>query len=504
MDQVTSAESFPIRLGTPAEFARARAYFRDIGFDEDNINKFLPVNDEGKFDPEEWDRIKFDNTPAKLRLPFDVFIRGESIAEQEFRSVCDDDVLTAFLSLGLLRRHHARPDQLVCPVWVYPLDGFAIVSDRFDAADGDAFVKQPDILYAGLNDLTKRFIRLLPNAGGGDALDLCGGCGIGALHLARTARSATSTDITPRSTFFTEFNARLNDIAIESLCGDLYEPTGNRQFDVISAHPPFVPSVGPERMIFRDADDFGESISRQIVRSFPERLRVGGTGIVVCAAWDASQPIEQRAREWLGDAAQMFDVVAIQYSTSSIEKVADGMRNIQKDVTEKDLQHFMQSLRDWGARQRVYGGLVFRKCAEPVTHAPLRLHASTETTGADVQRVLDWRQKRRRPDFAQRMTTLKPRLSERFEMNAHYVVDRGELAAATFVFQTNGGIFTKVKPDTWIAPWITRFNGRQTVADHFAAIRAAEKGPPEFTLEWFADFVGLMAERGFVELEYPT
>jgi len=37
------------------------------------------------------------------------------------------------------------------------------------------------------NHLRMRFLRTLPDARGGDALDLCGGCGIGALHLARTA-----------------------------------------------------------------------------------------------------------------------------------------------------------------------------------------------------------------------------------------------------------------------------------------------------------------------------
>src|SRR3979411_1157790 len=76
-------------------------------------------------------------------------------------------------------------------------------------------------------------------------------------------------------------------------------PAGPRPFALTSAHPPFIAAIGPKRMIFRDADEFGESIARRIVEGLPTRLRAGGTGIVVFAGWDAAKPLEWRAREWI-------------------------------------------------------------------------------------------------------------------------------------------------------------------------------------------------------------
>jgi methylase of polypeptide subunit release factors len=195
-----------------------------------------------------------------------------------------------------------------------------------------------------------RFLRTLPDARGGDALDLCGGCGIGALHLGRTARAAASADLTARAAFFTQFNARLNGAAIESLCGDLYDPAGGRTFDLISAHPPFIAAVGAKRMIYRDADEFGESIARRIVEGLPTRLRAGGTAIVVFAGWDAAEPLELRAQGWLGDSAGHFDVVLAEY-TARRSKVISDVRKVQKDVTEADVAAFEQNLRAWGAQR---------------------------------------------------------------------------------------------------------------------------------------------------------
>ena len=151
---------------------------------------------------------------------------------------------------------------------------------RLEDAEGNAFAQPNDAVFPAFNHLTMRFLRTLPDARGADALDLCGGCGIGALHLARTARAVASADLTQRAAFFTEFNARLNGVAIESLCGDLYAPAGARTFDLISAHPPFIAAVGAQRIIFRDADEFGE-----LSRAASLRVCRSGCAWVVRASW---------------------------------------------------------------------------------------------------------------------------------------------------------------------------------------------------------------------------
>src|SRR6185369_4257091 len=127
-------------------------------------------------------------------------------------------------------------------------------------------------IYAG----TLRFLRLLPQGRDLETLDLCGGSGIGALHFSRTVRAAATADITERAALFAEFNARLNEAAVSSFCGDLYSPLSGRKFDVISAHPPFVPATG-QNMVYRDGGNTGEEITRRIVEGLPTHLRAGGT-----------------------------------------------------------------------------------------------------------------------------------------------------------------------------------------------------------------------------------
>src|SRR5262249_6287171 len=155
---------------------------------------------------------------------------------------------------------------------------------------------------------TLRFLRLLPDVHGGDALDLCGGTGIGALRLSRTAQVAVTADLTQRSAFFAGFNARLNGARVTSLCGDLYSPVHGRRLAVITAHPPFVPAIG-DTMVYRDGGPTGEEVTRRVVEGLPSHLLPGGDCVILCVARDTEdQTFEQRASDWLGDTKDEFEI----------------------------------------------------------------------------------------------------------------------------------------------------------------------------------------------------
>ena len=498
-----TTQAFPLRLGSPGDFEIVRRYFSDVGFDHDTIQGVLPFEENGSFDQQDWDASKTQILLAR-RLAIELFFCGHRALETEFRATCAKDVWEAFCALGLLRPSTVWPGELFSPVRLYPLDGFLVASDRFDDPDGGALAPPDDIVFSALNHLTMRFLRILPGARGGDALDLCGGCGVGALHLARTAASATGADLTARSAFFTDFNARLNGIVVESLCGDLYDPVGNRQFDLITAHPPFIPAFGPRRMIFRDADEFGESIARRIIEGLPARLRPGGTGIVVFGGWDTVTPLEQRALEWLGEAASEFDIVLGEFTRTAIEDVLDNIRSVQTDIDENDVQAFAQNLRAWGAERRIYGALAFRRVAAGLAQAPLRLQMAGDTSGALFQRVQDWRHARCADDVLGRVAAITPRLSPHVELVSRHVVRDGELTLADTLFQISDGIMGKLKLDPWIVPWIARFDGKRSVADIYAAAGAAGALPQGFSLDDFAGVVGLMAERTYLDADPPT
>ena len=489
---------YPIRLGAAEHFALARDHLSDLALDRASLYDTLPIKEDGTLDNARWAETKGTVRPAQA-LAIDVFVRGDTVSEVDFRAACSEDTYGALCSLGLLRR--AAPGRLVSPVWVYQVDGSLIASDRLEDAEGNAFAQPDDAVFPAFNHLTMRFLRILPDARGGDALDLCGGCGIGALHLARTAGAAASADLTPRAAFFTQFNARLNGVAIESLCGDLYDPAGGRTFDLISAHPPFIAAVGAKRMIFRDADEFGESIARRIVKGLPTRLRAGGTGIVVFAGWDAAEPLEVRAQGWLGDSADQFDVVLAEYTRTPIEKVISDIRKVQKDVTETDIAAFEQNLRAWGAQRRIYGALVFRRAERPAAPAPLRLQLSDESAGPVLQRSVDWRAARRRDDCSASVAAAKPRPTPHVQMNARHVVRDGRLVLEDFLFEMPEGILGRLRPDPWAVPLLMQFDGTRSVGEVFAAAQAGKALPRGFRLTDFADLVAVMLERGFLDAD---
>jgi release factor glutamine methyltransferase len=74
-------------------------------------------------------------------------------------------------------------------------------------------------------------------------LELGVGCGFIALCLAQKAKAVVGVDLNPYSIRNAWHNARQNSIAnADFIIGDLYEPVGKRQFDLICANPPYVPT----------------------------------------------------------------------------------------------------------------------------------------------------------------------------------------------------------------------------------------------------------------------
>jgi SAM-dependent methyltransferase len=496
-------DAFPLLIGAPADFSHVRQFLRSLPFDEGMIASVLPFDPRGRFDRERWDHTKRDRISAGLRTAIEIFFRGAALPEEDIRSAFGRETLASFRALGLLQPGAVEPGVLTCPVWLYPADGFLLASDRHDYVGTGTATGRGGVAYPALNALTAQFIHLLPAARGGDVLDLCGGCGIGALHLMRSARSAVSADITDRSTRYAEFNARLNDIAIATLRGDLYEPVQGQTFDLITAHPPFVVAVDGVQLIFRDAGDFGEAITRRVVEGLPRHLREGGACVIVCAAWDKEEPLEARVRGWLGAAAATFDVMVAEYSTAPVEEAARQVRVICANIDDDGERKLASDLRQWGARERVYGAIVIRRCAKPVDLPPLRVKLAVGATGADLQRLMDWRHLRRRPGFAQMLAQTRPRPAPQLELTVKMAVAGNALAPTQFVFQAPDTYRVGVTAETWISPWLAQFNGVETVAGMLAAAKAAGL-PADLTLEQFADLVGLMAERGLLDIDLPA
>ena len=387
---MSTVNPYPIRLGDAADFARdfarVRRFLAAAAFDEPRVCAALKLDHIGELIEPARDGIYLDELAAALRWCIQVFVQGVAVGEAESRAACGEDVFASLTALGLLRADRAR-DAITCPVWLYPVDGVLIVSDRHREPDGRRSAAPADAVFSACFEGTLHFLHLLPEAAGGDALDLCGGTGIGALHLSRTASSAVTADVTPRAACFAAFNAGLNDAPVESLCGDVYAAVGARQFDLIACHPPYLPAGG-EASLSRDGGETGEDITRRTIEGLPEHLRIGGVGVIASLGCDRGDaPFERRAHDWLGAAAGEFGVAFGLLRTHSIEEIAGGIGRFGEDDAETAA--WAARLRARGVERFVYGVLVFKRHGTPTGLAPMRVPFAPTGCAADLLALLE-------------------------------------------------------------------------------------------------------------------
>lgn len=504
MSTVVAAKDVPLHMGEPGEFSRCRNFFREAAFNDANVCQILSLQTISDVGAVKWEEKPLASIPAGLRWCINVFMRGLPASESESRTICGGETFDAFRSLGLLRPAKKDPTAVVCPVWLYPCDGFVMASDRTSDPDGGPFQPGEDVVFPAIYRGTLRFLELLPGARNGEALDLCGGSGIGALRFSRTARSVTTADVAERSAVFADFNGRLNGVQMASVCGDLYEPVAGRQFDVISAHPPFVPAVGPN-MVYRDGGDTGEEVTRRIVAGLPQYLRAGGTCVILCVARDTGEKtFEQRVHDWLGERRDEFDVVYGYEKVLSVGEVADSLRRGGKGPDGFDALKIAERLRSFDTRQFVYGALFIRRLNGGTARGPLRLQLTTQGGAEDFQRVLAWREQERQPDFARALADSRPRLAGNLELTIRHVMQNGELVPAQCTFTIEAGFEAALRPDGWVVPLVARLDGKKSVREVYEQAKSADELPTGFPLDALVDLVRQMVERGFLTMPSET
>jgi SAM-dependent methyltransferase len=492
--------SYPVRLGSPEDFAVARAFLKQVGFDS-ALCRLLGMGEISDLLNLKWESTDASKISPALRWSAEIFLKGAAVEANESRSHCGSEVLAAFFNLGLLRPRKTDPNLLVCPVWLYPVEGFVVISDRRDDPDGGPFVPAQDVVFPAIYAGTLRFLEFLPEIKAEEAIDLCGGSGIGALRLSRTCRRTVTADLTPRSAFFAEFNARLNGAPVASLCGDLYMPVEGRQFDVITAHPPFVPATG-SHMTYRDAGETGEDVTRGVIQGLPAHLRPGGICVVVCVARDLStQRFEERAKAWLGPAAANFDVVFGLEKVLTVEQVVESMRKRGQGVSGETAQDLHSRLKSLDTRQFVYGVLFLRRYSEPVPQPPSRVNLTDRARATDFDRVFAWRRKAATPGFESWLATSRPCLANSLELTIRHAVVEGQLQPVESLFAIQNGFQAGLRPDGFVVPLVARLDGTKSVGEVYAEALAADELPKGFALNDFSGLIAMMVERGFLTVE---
>ncbi len=491
--------TFPLAVERPELFAPVREFLRRASYDDATLCRTLGMRNMSDLGEARWDEVPRDELGPALDLCLDLFLLCREVPGERIRDTCGEVVADALGALGLVRTTPHDASQCFCPVWLYPVDGFVIASDRRNEPYGDPDEGFEDVVFPAIHIGALRLLDVMPDAGGGDALDLCGGAGSGAFRLSRTARSVATSDLTLRAARFAEFNARLNGLDVDCLRGDLYEPAAGRRFDAIVAHPPYVPAAG-SALVYRDGGDTGEQVTRRVVEGLPAYLKPGGRCAIICMGRDADEgPFERRVRVWLGEARDEFDVVFGHETTLTLDDVIDRMRKRDEPVTDGDARAFRDLLMDLGTKQFVYGALRIERFPSPAPLEPLRLGMSSEATAVDFEPFLAWRRLRREPGLTGRIGRARPRLAPGVALTGADDANGRDAEPPVVVSLPAARLGGSLSLEEWAVPLISRLDGSLSVDDLFAAAQRSGETPPTITREDLVDLVARLVDRGLLE-----
>ena len=331
-----------------------------------------------------------DANAALIRLLLD----GEPLDQARAEQLCGAPGITALRELGVLVPDPHDSSKLVASVLLTPTRGVWVAQDmpprRAGSAPTSSQSMARDVVFPAVTELTGQFLRTLEFAPGTRVVELCAGTGVAALMAARRGASeAWATDITERSVYFERWNAALNGFAnVHAVHSDAWDALEGETFDRVYAHPPYVPAL-THVYDYRDAGEDGEHVSRRIVQGLPAHLRDGGRATITCALTDRSgAPIEQRIREWLGDASPEFDLVLLQ------RREWDAMHAFRSATRQKEsvagVEAWLEHFQRLGIERFVLCTFELRRDAAGRPPITIRRRAAAQLDAAAVDYACRW------------------------------------------------------------------------------------------------------------------
>jgi hypothetical protein len=493
----------PFVVGTTDAFTRMREFLARIEFTERQIGQVAGLRSIYELRPLAERKLAFTDLGDPLSVAVRLLIDGEAIPWTDVRRQWSPADIQSLQDLGVIRDSLADADLCLATVAVYPNEGLYIVSERHTEIEAFATGIPADIVYSTLTGETRRFLQLMPRLQCDDYLELCSGAGIAGLVAARDfAGRAWGVDITARSTLFARFNAALNGLTnFTPLEGDLYAAVTGQRFDLITAHPPYMPSFETS-MVFRDGGDDGEQITRRIIAGLPEYLRPGGQFYCDCMMSDRTDaPLEMRIREMLGPLHEEFDVVLGQVGTLDpmgyyAERLAAGTNTPDDFLRRRDL------FKTLGVEQFVNAVFLIQRRRGERAVVTRRRILSRQTTADDVQWYLNWATSTVGWEKAPaRFLAARPRRSPHVELRSRSVCRDGKWSVIGTSVMTLSPFAAEAACAPWFATLLSWFDGQTTVHEHFERLRDLGLIPDAASEQEFAVLTGQLADGGFIELD---
>lgn len=401
-------------------------------------------------------------------------------------------------ALGLL--HRLDDGRCHATVLLYPTESLWIASDlNANPTPDERAVLRDDAVYPAITRNTHHFLASLPATSCDRFLELCAGTGIAALLAARYARHSWSTDITERATRFASFNAALNGIEnCTVLQSDLYAAVTGQTFDRIVAHPPYMPSL-QQKYVFRDGGEDGEQITRGAIAGLPAHLAPGGTFHCTCMLTDRKQaPAEQRLRQLLGGSAAEFDIIVLSHrSFHPTEYYFQLALAGRATLEEVKACHEIFSRLD--VERLVYSSMLIRRHAAPAPAYTTRRQAGPASGLAELEWLDRWERAAAEPDGRAWLAGARPSVSPDCRMRLTHVPGESGWEVSDCLLSTTWPFAMEVKCPAWTASFLNRCDGRRTVRDHLAWLKAENLVAADVPEDGFVALVHGLLAGGFLE-----
>ncbi len=286
--------SSPLAQDRPDEVSRVRDALDRAGFEDRKVRERLGVGATAdlNFGPLERPRVlRRTGDGDALATLIRVFVVGVPVPLDAFRRAVHPMEPAAWAEVGLvdLEAHSVRRRVAL------------LASGRFliahDAILPDGTIRRDHVM--GVADSTRALSSMIVRPPARRTLDLGTGCGYLALLAAAHSQHVLATDVNPCAVAMTRFNAMLNRIDnVECAAGNLFEPAGDRRFDLIVSNPPFVVSPQDDHT-YRDSGLQGDAFCERLFRAVPGHLAEGGFAQVLCNwARIAGQDWHERLAGW--------------------------------------------------------------------------------------------------------------------------------------------------------------------------------------------------------------
>lgn len=368
--------------------ARLREAFLSAGYTPDGVVDVLGAQAHaalGRGEPEAARRASRD--AGTLGTLIRLFLLGDAEPEHAVRA-----------ALGPLGLDEAVGNQLVTPDGRAGLDIRPYEDNWWVIADLDSDLRGgavPEDHVLGVGHASVSLARATARRPVGTLLDLGTGCGVQALHASTHARRITATDLSPRALALAAGTFRINELDVELVRGEWFDPVAGRRFDQVVCNPPFV--VGPPRVdyVYRDSGLGGDDASALVVRRMPEFLAEGGVGQLL-ASWlhRKGEDWADRVTSWLPHGG--LDAWFVQRDIADpVLYVGTWLRDAGVDPRSAEGRAKAGAWLDWFAANDVegvgFGYVTLRRTDEAdseVVCEDLR-HAYDDPLGPEVSRWLD-------------------------------------------------------------------------------------------------------------------